>query len=407
MRNPLARVARQGQHRRTLWGAVLAVCIAGLILAACKSATPQLDLAPTSWTNLPDWQTDLLSEVYPALAETCRVYGLKDPQTPLYTPPGDNGDRPDKRFGTTGDWQPFCAELDHIRPNDSEALRRLMMKDLRPYTINGSNPQGLFTGYYEPELDARLVADPDHQIPLYRAPANMVEVPLRDFLPEYPELADRTLRGLVVHGKLVPMPTRKQIALQGFGPDSVLAWAADPVAVFMLQIQGSGRLRLADGHTINIGYAGQNGYNYVSLGRLMRDQGLLKADNINLPSIVEWLKTHPARASHLMHDNPSYVFFTQKNTGPTGSGGYLLTPGRSLAVDRHYLPLGVPLFLSTTVTADKHAFNHLVVAQDTGGAIKGPVRGDIFFGFGDVAQNRAGFQNAQGRLWLLLPRHVG
>jgi membrane-bound lytic murein transglycosylase A len=208
------------------------------------------------------------------------------------------------------------------------------------------------------------------------------------------------IAGRVDKGNLVPYSSRAEIeqgALSGRGLE--LAWAADTIETFFLQIQGSGRVRLADGGELRVGYDGQNGHPYVALGRVLIDRGLLPREQVTMQSIKAYLRAHPDEAAALMRENPSYVFFRElSGDGPVGAQGVALTPGRSLAVDRAFVPLGAPVWLVAEDIA------RLLVAQDTGGAIRGPVRGDLFWGHGAEAEARAGAMKARGRAWLLLPR---
>lgn len=259
--------------------------------------------------------------------------------------------------------------------------------------------RGLDTGYFEPELAGSRTAAPGYAVPLYRCPPDLVEADLGAFSAA---LKGKRIRGRVVDGALVPYFDRAAIergALAGKGLE--IAWAADPYEAFFLQIQGSGRLRLPDGSVLRLGYDGQNGRDYVAIGKLLRDRGEL-ASPVTMDAILAWLRAHPGEAPAVLDANPSYVFFRElTGDGPVGALGVPLTPRVSAAVDPRFVPLGAPLWLATA-TADG-PLAALLVAQDTGGAIKGANRVDIFFGAGEAARRLAGSQSATGRLVLLLP----
>ena len=227
------------------------------------------------------------------------------------------------------------------------------------------------------------------------------------------ELRGRRLFGRVEDGELRRLPSRAEIdsgALDDTAP--VLAWVDDAVEAFFLHVQGSGRIGFEDGAILRVGYAASNGHAYVSIGRALIERGALAADAVSLQSIRAWLAAHPKEAASVLALNPSYVFFRAlEGDGPVGAQEVALTPGRSLAVDRRFLPLGVPLWLDITAPsansgAPDRALRRLVVAQDTGGAIRGPVRGDLFWGFGADAESIAGRMKHTGRYYLLLPRGV-
>ena len=211
------------------------------------------------------------------------------------------------------------------------------------------------------------------------------------------------IAGRVVDGRLKPYDGRAEIergALDRY--HLAFLWVDDPVAAFFLQIQGSGRVRLPDGSIVRVGYDGQNGQPYVAIGKLLVERGVLAKEAVSMQAIRAWITAHPEAGKALMAENPSYVFFREvTGDGPIGSEGVVLTPGRSLAVDRSFVPLGVPVFLDAGP-----GLQRLMVAQDTGGAIRGPVRGDVFWGAGAEAETRAGAMRARGVYYLLLPKSV-
>jgi membrane-bound lytic murein transglycosylase A len=228
----------------------------------------------------------------------------------------------------------------------------------------------------------------------------------------YPELKGMRLRGRLVGNKVVPYPTRAELVRTHTLAGKELLWVDDPIEAFFLQVQGSGRVRLADSNeTVRLAYADQNGQPYKSIGRYLVDKGELTLDQASAQNIKAWFLAHPSRQQELLNANPSYVFFreeklTDPNQGPKGSLGVPLTPLRSIAVDARFIPLGVPVFLSTTQPGSDAPLDRLVMAQDTGGAIRNPVRADYFWGFGAQAGEQAGRMKQRGRLWILLPKEA-
>ena len=295
-----------------------------------------------------------------------------------------------------GDWTTPCAAA----ASASDA-RAFFASALVPVAIGDG--RGLDTGYYEPELAASRDAAPGFATPIYRRPPDLVDLDLGRFDAS---LTGKHIRGRVAGGTLVPYYDRAEIdagALAGRGLE--LAWAADPFAAFFLEIQGSGRLKLPDGTVLRVGYDGQNGHAYTGIGRLLRDRGALGAGQATMAGIIDWLRAHPADAPDILHANRSKVFFkvlaTPAALGPPGALGIPLTARVSVAADPAFVPLGAPLWLDTTVAGAP--FRGVVVAQDTGGAIKGANRLDLFWGTGDAAGEVAGGITATGQVTLLLP----
>lgn len=367
----------------------LALC---LVLAACaapskKATEEKIILKKTSFAKLPGWDKDALDQVLPALSKSCaRIQGRG---------------AADKfgLLGTYGDWQVACRAL----PSDPVQARAFFEQNFTPYEIHGNDREGLFTGYYEP----RLTAATSGGTPLYARPSNMFTADLGDFVPE---LKGKTITGRVEGEKFVPYYTREQIekgAIKGAAEEIIRV--DDPVDAFFLQIQGSGQVRRADGSVLHVGYAAQNGLKYEAIGKELIARGELTKENTSMQTIRAWLEAHPQEAQALMNTNPSYVFFREIGAdGPLGAEGVALTPGRSLAVDRAKLPYGTPVFVDAAApeAAGKNEgprFQRLMVAQDTGGAIRGAVRGDVFWGAGEDAAFKAGVMKSPGYGYVLLP----
>jgi membrane-bound lytic murein transglycosylase A len=285
-------------------------------------------------------------------------------------------------FGRVGDWRSLCEAAQSLPPGDDWAAREFFEKGFTPFAVaDYGNAEGLFTGYYEIELDGSRQRHGRYQTPLYRKPPDLG--------------ADHPTRAEIEDG-----------ALAGRGLE--LLWVDDAIDAFFLQIQGSGRVRLNGGGTVRVGYDGQNGRPYVPVGRLLIERGVIPRDKLTMAAIRWWMKRDPEAGAALRRENPSYVFFREvKGDGPIGAEGVALSAERSVAVDRAFVALGIPVWLEADerFTATD-SVRRLVVAQDTGGAIKGPVRGDVFWGTGEAAGRRAGIMNASGRYYLMLPHAV-
>jgi membrane-bound lytic murein transglycosylase A len=380
--------------------------LALLLLAACaekpsEKPAPLLTLAPVEFSKLSGWDSDDQSQALPALLRSCAR---------LEKQPADRPVGPDGMAGTVADWLGPCQAAKSLPAGDAAAARRFFEGEFQPFVdADRDEPQGLFTGYYEPELEGARAPDATHTVPLYRRPDDLVLVNLGDFRAD---LKGDSIAGRVIDGTLKPYYSYQEIdegALKG--KDLELVWVADPIDAFFLHIQGSGLIRFADGSSMQVGYAAKNGQPFVAIGKTLLDQGELQKGQVTTQSIKEWLRTHPDRAASIMYMNRSYIFYREiKGDGPIGAQGVALTAGRSLAVDTKLMPLGAPIWLDTTWPADTpeadQKLRRLVVAQDTGGAIKGAVRGDIFFGSGEQALDYAGRMKQPGRYYLLLPRAV-
>ncbi|MDH3637903.1 MAG: MltA domain-containing protein, partial [Gammaproteobacteria bacterium] len=245
-----------------------------------------------------------------------------------------------------------------------------------------------------------------HRFPIYRKPPDLLDIRLDSV---YPELKDKRLRGRLIDDTVVPYFSRAELdAGQSPLAGNEILWVDDPIALFFLHIQGSGRVQLTDGSIVAVGYADQNGHPYRSIGRRLIEMGALERDEVTMFSIRDWLRENPARATELLNSNPSYVFFTLRDNpdqGPIGSMNVPLTAERSVAIDPRVIPLGTPLWLDTTVPGkDEVPYRRLVVAQDTGGAIKGTLRADLFWGRGRQAETMAGRMKQQGRIYILTPK---
>jgi len=356
---------------------------------APKSAPPRdvvqaERLKPARFAQLPGWKADAVDAAWPALLRSCSVLAS------------------DRR------WADVCSLAETLGEQPSAAaVRQFFESQFQPWQVANADgsTKGMVTGYYEPLIHGSLKRTALSAWPIYGVPNDLVTVDLGDI---YPELKTMRLRGRLEGNKLVPYWTRGEIAAQGGNvPAPVIAWADDPIELFFLQVQGSGRIELKDGSALRIGYADHNGHPYKSIGKWLIDQGELSKSEASMQGIQRWARAHPKRLRELLDQNPAFVFFRllpAGNDGPLGALGVPLVAERSIAVDRTAVPLGAPVFLATTQPNTRTPLQRLVMAQDTGGAIKGGVRADYFWGFGDAAGALAGRMRQDGEMWVLLPK---
>lgn len=367
----------------------------------------RLDLAPAAWSSLRGWGEDDPGLALQAFRRSCvKISALPDDR-----PMGGARDLAgDLYFGTAGDWKPACASANVAADT---AARSLFEAEFVPFAASDHGARkGLFTGYYEAQARGSRTRQGPYQAPILRRPGDLVAVDLGQFRER---LKGLTIAGKVEEGRLVPYATRGEIEGGALDPAGLaLVFLDDPVDAFFIHVQGSGRVRLDDGSEMRIGYDGQNGREYISIGRVLLDEGALEKGKVSMQTIRTWLADHPDQVKRVLDANPSYVFFKalpveDPALGPPGAQEVPLTPGRSLAVDRRFHALGAPMWLETTLPTDDagtpgEPLHRLMIAQDTGGAIRGPVRGDVFFGFGEEATRLAGWMKQEGRLFVLLPR---
>jgi membrane-bound lytic murein transglycosylase A len=385
---------------------VLAVIVAGLIAIAIIRPEPPTDRLVTRTTNfssLKGWPADDTRGALAAFQRSCRR---------LLTLPDERSLGADGMAGTVADWRPACQSADAIDGADDEAARRYFQTWFRPVAIrNHGDEIGLFTGYYEPVLRGSRERSERFRFPLYELPAHWLSVDLGEFKKD---LAGQRLVGRVVGNRLRPAESRADIeqgALEGKA--KALLWVDDPVDVFFLHIQGSGVVELAEGGRQRVGFAGTNGHAYTAVGRTLIARGEVAQEQMSMQAIRAWLKRNPEQSQALMNENASYVFFRPlQGEAAVGSQGVELTATRSIAVDPKWIALGVPVWLDTYVKeSDEKVMSptklrRLFVAQDTGGAIRGVVRGDVFWGTGDAAGETAGVMREYGRYWVFLPREL-
>jgi len=378
--------------RRRGFLAILALCWS--LGAAAQEAPPPPPPHP-DFAPLEGWAADNLAEAIPALLSACRAIGPMAPALAL----GGN----DRTRILAGAVQPLCAEAATLPAADAEAARAFLERRFRPMPLG----EDTLTGYFEPELRGSLTRSPRFPVPLLGRPPNLIEVDLGAFAPD---LAGRRIVGEVREGRLRPLPDRAGILAGGLeGRAPVIAWVDERVDAFFLEIQGSGRVRLPDGRLLRVGYAAANGHPYWAIGRGLLERGILTRETISMQAIRSWLLGAPgAEAAALMARNPSYVFFRRvdlaDDEGPIGALGVPLVPMRALAVDRAHVPFGLPVWIGGREPLTDTPLRRLTVAKDTGGAIRGPARADLFTGWGAEAAERAGRMRDPAQLWVLVPR---
>lgn len=365
--------------------------VSAVAQGGAPAATPSVTLHPTAFRDLPGWRSDDHGAAYAAFRRSCPPVATRDgsKSSALAVVCRQALARGGRRIG------------------NAEA-RGFFEHFFTPHTVSHAAPTGLLTGYYEPHILGSRTATARFRVPIYRRPgdlANVVAESQRGAGNVALTHMRRTASGLV------PYPTRAEIeagALAGRGLE--LVWVADPVDAFFAQVQGSARILLPDGHRIAISYDGKNGHPYTSIGRVLIDRGAISAEAMSMQTLGAWLRADEVRAREVMHRNASFAFFreiTPAAGGAQGALGVPLTPGRSLAVDASIHALGTPVFVDAPRLmhwGGRKPFRRLMIAQDVGSAIRGPERGDIYFGSGEVAGARAGITKHPGRFFVLLPR---
>ena len=372
--------------KQTLTISVFAILILSLI-AGCSSpptrgttgSRPSMAAGPTnysspiasfsavSWQALPGWQDDDLSQAWPAWLKSCEALRKRNSEL---------------------NWRQVCSQVTNISARDSQAIRRYFESNFQAYEIrnNAGSETGLVTGYYEPVMNGSQTRTSLYSVPLYA----------------YPNAWRQTRPN--------PGPSRAELISSGVLKGSEIAWVQDPVAAAFMQIQGSGKIRLQDGRVLRLGYAGTNEQPFKSFAQWLLDKKEITRSEATMQGISQWAKRNPDRVNEMLNANPRFVFFKElpgnvsADLGPTGALNVPLTAERSIAIDLQAMPLGAPVFLSTTNPLSDQVLQKLVMAQDTGKAIVGGVRADYYWGSGDSAGEMAGRMKQNGKMWVLLPR---
>ena len=353
---------------------------------AVQPATPPLaggHLRRGNWVDLPGWRDDDPAAAWDALLASCGT--LKSQRA----------------------WQAVCAAALAAPRPDHERARRFFEFHFTPYQLlqPDGGSEGIATGYYEPLLRGSRTPTPRYRYPIYGVPDDLVTVDLPAFGVNARE---SRLRARLDGRRVVPYFDRAQIEA-GAAPvrGREIAWVDDPVELFFLQVQGSGRIELDGGGVMRVGFADHNGHSYRSIGRLLIDRGELPVERASMQGIKAWAQQNPDKLREVLDYNPRYIFFRELPAGlggPLGALGVPLTARRSIAVDPRYVPLGAPVFLATTWPLSAKPLRQLMLAQDTGSAIRGAVRADFFWGYGDAAGREAGRMKQALRMWVLLPQ---
>lgn len=385
----ISRLISRQNSLRILLRSVFAISITSL-LAACstpstkgpenRSSASAPSSAPSSysssiagfrsvsWQDLPGWQEDDLTQAWPAWLKSCDALRKRNSEI---------------------NWRQVCSQTAAISSRDKQAIRQYFEGNFQAYEVRNSatgKESGLITGYYEPVMSGSQTRTATYTVPLYGLPS--------------------AWKG----AKPSPAPTRAELMSSGVLRGSEIAWVQDPVAAAFMQIQGSGKIRLEDGRVLRLGYAGTNDQPFKSFAQWLLDRKEITRGEATMQGISAWAKRNPGRVEEMLNANPRFVFFKElpgnvsADLGPIGALGVSLTTERSIAIDLKAMPLGAPVFLSTTKPLSSQILQKLVMTQDTGKAIVGGVRADYYWGSGDSAGELAGRMKQDGKMWLLLPR---
>lgn len=376
------------------------IAIAIYVYQAKNQAADRPIVTPVSYQDLPNWgKLQTLKISFNVFRKSCQVLVKKDPKKLLNT---------DLVNLTVEDMLPACKRALSMHKPNAKQVEDYFQTWFQPLEVRQGDhsPEGLFTGYYAPLLHGSLEKTNKYNIPIYSLPKSLIRVDLSKFDPES---CKKTLVGRIKDHEFLPYHDRQAINNGALKDVPVLAWVDSRVDRQFLEIEGSGIIQLNNGKRMYVGYAGQNGLPYTALAGILIRQGLMTRDNASMQAIRSYFKDHPDKIDEYLHQNQSFVFFHKlKQNAALGAQGIPITAGYSLAVDRNYVPLGLPIWLSTTyqdkTNDDPSSLNRLMIAQDTGGAIKGPIRGDVYWGPGDKAAYRAGHMRNPGRWWLLVPK---
>ena len=341
-----------------------------------KPSVSKGNLQEVKWNELQDFEKDDIAKAFEVFKKGCE----RSSKNPLLTQ--------------------MCelAQMD-ISPTE------FFHSNFTPYQLisDDGDKHGLITGYYEPILQGSLTQTAKYKYPVFKRPSDLLIIDLSDV---YPELRDYRLRGKLYGNRVIPYYSREEIDKGVNSKLEPICYVDDKIGLFFLHIQGSGKIQLEDGTILNIGYSGQNGRPYYAIGKKLIEEGHIAKEDVSLQSIRMWLENNPTRIDEILNLNESYVFFKKSEQSATGSLGVELVPFRNLAVDRKYIPLGFPVFIDTTNPLDGSSIRQLMVAADTGGAIKGEIRADFFFGSGAQAKELAGKMKQKGNLYILIPNNI-
>ncbi|WP_440682200.1 murein transglycosylase A [Cysteiniphilum halobium] len=358
------------------------LCLSTLtsLLPLCLSANTSISFEPVAYEALPDWDCGDQMQAYQALRVSCKAII--------------------KNTNYNKDWQSSCQNILAVSAHTDRRAREIIEQNFSPFLVRyNDQSQGLFTGYYAPAIAGSLYRTAEFPVPIYKTPSDLIQK----------KTPSGTRYGHMINGKFMSYYTREEIAKNNFFTrKDVIAWVGSRVERTFLQIQGSGRIELTNGDSILVGYDSQNGHPYRPIGRYLLENKLMPREDITMQSIKKWLYNHPKEANQVLNYDPSFVFFRVLSHGnPIGAQGVPLTPGYSIAIDSKFYQYGTPIWLSTTYQSDHnkiHKLDRLMIAQDTGGAIRGAIRGDVFWGSGKEAEYYAGHMKNLGQMFVLLPK---
>ncbi len=383
-------------YKKSMISSVVVIFISLLVAYYEGAFGSHILLQKTQFGQLAGWDQDDQAAALKAFQKSCVSILKRSPDQSYFHL---------TEAGNTQAWQRLCVAANQLTSVDRKSARQFFETYFMPYVVRDHwNTRGLFTGYYLPAIEGSLHKIKQASAPIYAVPSDLVKVDLGLFNKAW---LDKTLVGQLKGHALRPYPDREAIqqgAIRSQG--KVIAWASSRADLFFAEIQGSAIVRLPHHQCLLIGFASTNGQPYTAIGKILIKKKEIEKSKMSMQAIRDWLSSHPDQADALLNQNASYVFFrVLKEKAPLGTEQVPLTAERSLAVDTHYIPLGAPLWLETTLP-NATAYHHLLVAQDVGGAIKGAVRGDIYWGEGTTAADQAGHMRQPGRYWLLLPREV-
>ena len=365
-------------------------------------SSPKPMFRVVNFNQLPGWDVAALTKSLETFKTSCSTFVKQEPERVVGTSAIDLQAK---------DWQPACYAALKIDPLAEKDVKNFFQTWFAPVEFYGrKSVKGLFTGYYLPLIKGSYTRTAEFNVPIYEVPNDLVIVDLSLFIPD---AKNRKIKGRLSGNKVIPYYTREEINNGALGNQAqVLLWLKSPIDRLFLEIQGSGIVALEDGSQVFVGYDGQNGAPYTAIAGVLIKKGVMTKENASMQAIKRYLEAHPEEMNPVINQNKSFVFFRRLNLeGALGSQGVVLTPGYSLAVDTEWIPMGAPLWLSTTRPDSNNPnlnkpMQRLMIAQDTGGAIKGKVRGDVFWGGGDKATLIAGHMKNEGHYWLLLPRQA-
>ncbi|MFQ6077916.1 MAG: murein transglycosylase A [Thermodesulfobacteriota bacterium] len=390
----------------------LVVLLVSMILSGCAKLTkeigvPEKPLVLLREKDIPPFDNDLDRESLRVAIGRSIEYFRRLPEDRLF----QYGEDQYSAGHLIRSLETFLYLLDEVE--DMEELTDMVRQRFNVYQSVGSDGGGtvLYTGYYEPILEGRLIPDDRYRWPLYRRPDDLMEVDLELFSPKF---KGEKIVARYDGSRIVPYFSREEIDSHGilFGRQLELVWLEDPIDVFFLQIQGSGQVILEDGTRLRVNYSASNGRPYRSIGGLLIDRGIIEREEMNIPRLREYLRDNPALREEILNHNESYVFFRVVEEGPLGNIEVPLTPGRSIATDSRLFPKGGLVFISAEkpIIDDSGSmvtwvpFSRFALNQDTGGAIKGPGRVDLFWGSGEKAGEAAGYMKTEGKLYFLVEK---